>query len=58
VLLVAQRLASNIVVLCYSSADMLARCWYIVRKLHRDACDEFAGVANVAAAAREEEAGG
>jgi hypothetical protein len=36
---------------------MLSHCSYIVRKLHRNACDEFAGVADVAAAAREEEAG-
>jgi len=36
---------------------MLTRCRHIVRKLHRDARGELACVADVAAAAREEEAG-
>jgi hypothetical protein len=56
--LVVQRLRGNIMALFYSYVDMLSQFWYVVRKLHRDACDKFAGVANVAAATREEEAGG
>lgn len=55
--LVAQRLAGNIAALCCSGADVLACFWHILRELHRDACDELACVADVAAAAREEEAG-
>jgi hypothetical protein len=54
--LIVQRLLRDVAALCDSVADVLSRCWYVVRKLHRDACDEFACMANVAAASREEEA--
>jgi hypothetical protein len=55
--LVAQRLADNVAALCSSVADVLPRRWHAERKLHRDARHELASMANVAAAAREEEAG-
>jgi hypothetical protein len=54
--LVAQRLADNVAVLCYSVADMLPRCWHALRELHCDACHKLARMPNVAATAREEEA--
>jgi hypothetical protein len=54
--LVAQRLAGNVAVLCYSVADVLPRCWHAVRELHRDARHKLARMPNVAAAARKEEA--
>jgi hypothetical protein len=55
--LVAQGLAGNVVALCNRVANKLLHCWHIARKLHRDARHELASMANVAAAAREEEAG-
>ena len=54
--LVAQRLADNVAALSNSVADVLPHCWHAVRELQRDACHELARMANVAAAAREEEA--
>jgi hypothetical protein len=55
--LVAQRLAGNVVALCNSVADMLPHRWHAVRELHCNARHKLAGVPNVAAATREEEAG-
>jgi hypothetical protein len=37
-------------------SDVLPHCWHAVRELHRDARHKLAGVANIAAAAGEEEA--
>jgi hypothetical protein len=49
--LVVQRLADNVVALCYSVADVLPQRWHAVRELHRDACHKLACMANVTAAA-------
>jgi len=55
--LIAQRLAGNVAALFNGIVDTLPQCWHAVRKLHRDARNELACMADVAAVAREEEAG-
>jgi hypothetical protein len=48
----------DIATLSNSVADVLSRCSDVFCKLHCDTCYKFARMAYVAAAAREEEAGG
>ncbi len=55
--LVAQGLAGDVAAACDCFADVLPTCWHVVCELHRDARHKPACVADIAAAAREEEAG-
>jgi hypothetical protein len=54
--LVAQGLADNVAARFNRVADVFLQRWHVVRELHCDARHKLACMANVAAAAREEEA--
>ena len=55
--LVAQRLADNVAALCHGVAYVLVKQRYAACQLPRNARDELARMADIAATSREEEAG-